>query len=94
MRPRLQVLAATTDVASNLIVLPCKCCQLVSEFARSAPPLDFDLSSERLEFVDVPGTRLVFDGKQAQIELLLVRLREELHQELACLEDLGAKDGV
>ena len=91
---RLQLFAPLCDVLSNLRILSLKLREVLAEFGSVASSLNLDLARDRLEFVDIARPNLVLNRQQLQVELVLVRLLQERHKEVAGFEDLGAKDGV
>ena len=90
----LQVLAPASNVLCNLVILFCEVSHLITELSRIAPALNFDLTSDRAELINVARAHLLFNREKLQIELLLVCLRKEGDEELARLEHLRAKHSV
>lgn len=94
MCPGLHILAASSYVATDLVVLLLEGAHLIAELGRFPSALDLDLSSDCLELVNVARANLIFDAKQLEIKLLLICLLKEGHKELACLKDLRAQDCI
>mmetsp|Transcript_8112 Transcript_8112/g.9705 ORF Transcript_8112/g.9705 Transcript_8112/m.9705 type:complete len:240 (-) Transcript_8112:379-1098(-) len=91
MRPRLQSLAPTSDITRDLVVLGLESVELLAEFGSFAAALDFDLSRQGLELIDVPRAHLLLNRQQLQIELVLIRLRQERNEESARFQHLGTQ---
>ena len=94
MRSRLQVFASRANVFGNLVVLLRERAHLVAKLSCFSSAFDFDFASNCAELVDVARSNFLFDREQLQIELLLVGLLEERHEELASLEHLRAQHRV
>ena len=88
MSPGLEALAAVGDVSGDLAVLALERRKRLTEFGGLASALHLDLACQRLELVDVARADLLLNRQQLQIELILIRLREERHQEGARFQDL------
>ena len=88
VRPRLQLLAARGDILGNLEVLLREVAHLVAEFCGFTAFFNFNLACQRAELVDIPGPDLILNGQQLQVELLLIGLLQECHQEFARLQHL------
>ena len=88
VRPRLQLFAARGDVLGNLEVLLREVAHLVAEFCGFTAFFNFNLTCQRAELVDISGSDLILNGQQLQVELLLISLLQECHQEFARLQHL------
>ena len=88
MRSGLQLLASTTDELGDLEVLLREGTHLITELSRLASLLNFDLTCDRSEFVDVTRADFFLDSQKPQVELLLIGFLEEGDEEFARLEHL------
>lgn len=89
--PSLQVLCLSRDEATDPSIMFGELVKLITELDGLLPLLNFDFSRERLEFVDVFGAQILFNSEELHIEVLLVGLFEEGHQELRGLQYVGLK---
>ena len=76
------------------MVLLCEVSHLIAELGRIAPPLNFDLTSDSAELVNIPRAHLLFNREELKIKLLLVCLRKKGNEEFARLEHLRAEHSV
>ena len=83
--PRLKVFASTSNVLGNFEVLLREGAHLVAELGGFAPSLNFNLTRNCIELVNVPRPCFLFNRQQLQVELLLIGFLEERNEELACL---------
>ena len=94
MRSRLQVFAPRANVFGNLVVLLRERAHLVAKLSCLSSAFDFDFTSNRAELINVARSNLLLNREQLQIELLLVGLLQESHEELAGLEHLRAQHRI
>jgi len=90
----LQVLAAVRNIGSDLLILYLELGQTLTELCGFFSALDFDLTRDGLELVDVARTDLVLDRQKFQVELVLIDFLEESNEEDTRFENLRSEYSV
>lgn len=88
MRFPLQILSFHSNKGVDSFVVFGEGTKVIAELGGSFPLVDFDLTSQSLEFINIFGTRLFLNNHQSQVELLLVTFLQKGNQKLASFEDI------
>ena len=83
----LQILASACNISRDLAVLSLKGIELVAELLSFASSLNFDLTCESFELINIARTNLLLDCQKLKVELVLIRFLQECNEECACFED-------
>ena len=94
MRSRLQVFAPRANVFGYLVVLLRERAHLVAKLSCLSSAFNFDFACDCAELVNVARSNFFLNREQLQIELLLVGLLQEGHEELAGLKHLRAQHRI